>query len=190
MFLFHRYFAAFTRYMPVIGLAVAFGAFAIPRPAFAASTAVVSLTITAPVLATISVSSGTVSCNVSTVVSLTAPCTTSAAITGTVRSTANTITKLTITGAAVNNSTATNSIAPSTFAMTCTDLSTGSVHGTLTLANATPLATSAVSCASWASNGAGNILNIDDTLGFTINSFLVPADTYTAANWTVTLTAS
>jgi hypothetical protein len=74
--------------------------------------------------------------------------------------------------------------------MTCTDASTGTVHGALSVASATPLATTAVSCASWASNAAGNVVNLSDTLAFTINSFLVPADTYTATNWTVTLTAS
>jgi hypothetical protein len=190
MFLFQRYLAASRGFWRLIGLAVVFVAAAIPSSALAASTAVISLTIAAPVLATITVTSGTVTCNISTVVSLVAPCTTSASITGDVRSTANTITNLTITGAAVNNSAATNSIAASTFKMTCTDASTGTVHGTLTAANATPLSTSAVSCASWASNASGNVLNIDDTLGFTINSFLVPADTYTAANWTVTLSAS
>jgi hypothetical protein len=60
----------------------------------------------------------------------------------------------------------------------------------LTVATASALSTSAVACASWAANAQGNILTLSDALAFTINSFLVPADTYTAANWTVTLTAS
>jgi hypothetical protein len=74
--------------------------------------------------------------------------------------------------------------------MTCTDSSVGTQHGALTTASASALSTSAVPCASWAANTQGNILTLSDTLAFTINSFLVPADTYTAANWTVTLTAS
>jgi len=163
---------------------------ALSSAAQAATTGTISANITAPVLATITVSSGTVTCDVTSTLSLVAPCTSSAAITGNVRSSRNTVTSLTVTGAPVNNATSTNSIAPSAFAMTCTNTSTGTQHGALTLASASPLSTSAVACASWAANAQGNILALDDTLAFTLDSFLVPADTYTAANWTVTLTAS
>jgi hypothetical protein len=156
----------------------------------AATTGTITANITAPVLATITVTSGTIACDVTSALSLVAPCTSSAAISGSVRSSRNTVTSLTVTGAPVNNATSTNSIAPSAFAMTCTNASTGTQHGAVTLASASPLSTSAVACASWAANAQGNILSLSDTLAFTLNSFLVPADTYTAANWTVTLTAS
>jgi hypothetical protein len=162
----------------------------VPATAQAATTGTVSANITAPVLATITVSSGTVTCNVTSTLSTTAPCTSSAAISGNVRSSRNTVTSLSVTGAAISNSTATFSVAPAAFAMTCADASTGTQHGALTLASATALSTSAVNCASWAANGQGNVLSLSDTLSFTLNSFLVPADTYTPANWTVTLTAS
>jgi hypothetical protein len=161
-----------------------------PLAAQAATTGTIAANITAPVLATITVTSGTVTCNVTSTLSTAAPCTSSAAVTGSVRSSRNTVTSLTVTGAAINNSTSTNAIAPSAFAMTCVDASTGTLHGALSVASASALSTSAVSCASWAANAQGNVLSLNDTLAFTLNSFLVPADTYTAANWTVTLTAS
>jgi hypothetical protein len=74
--------------------------------------------------------------------------------------------------------------------MTCIDSSTGATHGALTVASASALATTAVPCASWAANAQGNVLTLSDALAFTLNASLVPADTYSPANWTVTLTAS
>ncbi|MGB8266227.1 MAG: hypothetical protein WCE44_07910 [Candidatus Velthaea sp.] len=185
-----RSFPVTRRPARIFAAACVLVASALPVSTFASSTGVVSLTISAPVLATITVTSGTVTCNVTSAMSTTAPCTTSASISGYVRSSYNTITKLTVTGAAVNNSAVTYSVPATAFAMTCTDASSGGTHGALTVANATPLSTSAVSCASWAANAAGNVLNLSDNLAFTINSYLVPADTYTATNWTITLTAS
>ena len=159
-------------------------------PAQAATTGTLSASVVAPVLSTIAVTNGTVTCSVATIVSLAAPCTTGTAVSGSVRSSRNTVTSLTVTGAAINNSGATNNVPASAFAMTCTDSSTGTQHGALTVANAAPLSTSAVSCANWAANPTGNILSLSDALAFTVNAFLVPADTYTATNWTVTLSAS
>jgi hypothetical protein len=180
----------FNRFLTTAASAAIIAALIIPNAASAATTGTITANITAPVLATITVSSGTVTCDVTSSLSATSPCTSSAAISGSVRSSRNTVTSLTVTGAAINNSGATASIAPSAFAMTCVDASTGTQHGALTVANASALSTSAVPCASWAANAGGNILSLSDTLAFTLNSFLVPADTYTAANWTVTLTAS
>lgn len=180
----------FKRFLTAATATAIIAAAIIPATAQAATTGTITANITAPVLATITVSSGTVTCDVSGSLSLTSPCTSSAAISGSVRSSRNTVTALTVTGAAINNAGATNSVPASAFAMSCTDASTGTQHGALTLASAAALSTSAVNCASWAANAGGNILSLSDTLAFTINSFLVPADTYTASNWTVTLTAS
>jgi hypothetical protein len=180
----------FNRILKTAASAAVLAALILPGAAQAATTGTLTANITAPVLATITVSSGTVTCDVTSTISTTAPCTSSAAIAGSVRSSRNTITSLTVTGAVINNASSTNTIAPSAFAMTCTDSSVGTQHGALTTASASALSTSAVPCASWAANTQGNILTLSDTLAFTINSFLVPADTYTAANWTVTLTAS
>jgi len=178
------------RFLTTAASAAVIAALIIPNAAAAATTGTITANITAPVLATITVSSGTVTCDVTSSLSATSPCTSSAAISGSVRSSRNTITSLTVTGAAISNSGATNSVAPSAFAMSCLDASTGTQHGALTVASASALSTSAVACASWAGNAGGNILSLSDTLAFTLNSYLVPADTYTAANWTVTLTAS
>src|SRR5471030_303084 len=180
----------FKRFITATITTAIIAAVIIPATAQAATTGTITANITAPVLATITVSSGTVTCDVSSTLSLVAPCTSSAAITGSVRSSRNTVTSLTVTGAAISNSGATNSIAPSAFAMSCVDSSTGTQHGALTVASASALSLSAVPCASWAANAQGNILSLNDSLAFTLNSFLVPADTYTPANWTVTLTAS
>ncbi len=162
----------------------------LPCVAQAATTGTITVSLTAPVLATITVSSGTVTCDVTSALSAAAPCSSAASISGGVRSSRNTITSITVTGAAISNASSTNTIAPSAFAMTCSDASVGPQHGALTVASASALSSGAVPCASWAANAQGNILTLNDTLAFTINSFLVPADTYTAANWTVTLTAS
>ncbi|MGB8266228.1 MAG: hypothetical protein WCE44_07915 [Candidatus Velthaea sp.] len=178
------------RFLTVAAAVAIMTAFGFPIGAQAASTGTVTVNITAPVLATITVSNGTISCDTTSVISLLAPCTSSATISGSVRSSRNTATSLTITGVAISNSSSTNSVSPSAFAMTCVDSSTGAQHGALTVASATALSTSTVPCASWAANAQGNILSISETLSFTVNSYLVPADTYTASNWTVTLSAS
>jgi hypothetical protein len=180
----------FKRFITAVASAAIIAAIVIPNAAQAATTGTITANITAPVLATITVSSGSVTCDVSATLSLVSPCTSSAAITGSVRSSRNTVTSLTVTGVAISNASSTNSIAPSAFAMSCADASTGTQHGALTVASASALSTSAVNCASWAANAGGNVLSLSDTLSFTLNSFLVPADTYTASNWTVTLTAS
>src|SRR5476651_923032 len=173
------------RLLTAAASAALLAALIIPATAQAATTGTITANITAPVLATITVSSGTVTCDVTSTISTTSPCTSSAAISGSVRSSRNTVTSLTVTGAAISNSGATNTIAPSAFAMTCLDASTGTQHGALTVASASALSLSAVPCASWAANAQGNILSLNDSLAFTLNSFLVPADTYTPANWTV-----
>src|SRR5476649_2852646 len=130
----------FKRFITTVASAAIIAAIVIPNAAQAATTGTITANITAPVLATITVSSGSVTCDVSATLSLVSPCT------------------------------------------SCADASTGTQHGALTVASASALSTSAVNCASWAANAGGNVLSLSDTLSFTLNSFLVPADTYTASN--------
>jgi hypothetical protein len=155
------------------GVAVGVGlVFASASSAPAAST--ISVSLNAPVLATISVSTGSVSC----------PSTQSscpgATITGLIRSSRNQMSRIVVSATS-------DSPVLSPFTMTCADHSTGTLHGVLTLAAAAPIAAGAdVSCASWAANAAGNVIAIDDTMTFTNTG--APLDT--TLNYTVSLVVS
>jgi hypothetical protein len=134
--------------------------------ALAASAIHVSLN--APVLATISVTTGTVTCAAGNL-----PCTSSTSVTGLIRSSRNQVSSIVVSDAAL-----------SPLQMTCADHSTGTMHGALTLAIDAILEPGAdVKCASWGANPMGNVIAVDNTITFT-------SAAASALNFTVSLVVS
>lgn len=173
--------------------ALAFGTMCAPAAA-ASSTANVQVAVTASSQATIGVtySAGTnITCNVGTSVSGYVACTNTATLAGAFRSSKTDTggSSVSITGATISG-TGSNSIPPSAFEMTCTGGTTGSPEdpGTPgTLASALALSSSAVNCQSW----SGEIIaNYSLVVSLMLDSGQVPADTYTATNFTATATAN
>jgi len=154
----------------IIGLGV--GASLIPLGANAGTLAV---SLNAPVLATISVTAGTVSCEAGHL-----PCIGSTSVTGVIRSSRNQISRIVVSGVSEPTPAA-------AFAMTCADHSISSLHGALTLADVAPVIPgSDVTCATWAANPMGNVIAVDDTITFT-NASPSPG---AALNFTVSLVVS
>lgn len=152
----------------VVGLGV--GAFFTPS----ANAGTLAVSLDAPVLATISVTTGTVSCAAGHL-----PCIGSTSVTGLIRSSRNQVSRIVVS--------TTPSAQPASFAMTCADHSTSSLHGALTVADVAILTPgSEVTCAAWAANPAGNVIAVNDTIIFTNAGSSLDA----ALNFTVSLVVS
>jgi len=138
----------------------------------ALATSAIHVSLNAPVLATISVTTGTVTCEAGHL-----PCTSSTSVTGLIRSSRNQASSIVVSNAIAADG-------PALFAMSCTDRSTGTLHGALTLASDAVLAPGTeVKCASWAANPAGNVIAVDNTITFTGAESALP-------NFTVSLVVS
>jgi len=141
----------------------------------AANAATIAVSLNAPVLATISVTTGTVSCAAGHL-----PCIGSTSVTGLIRSSRNQMSRIVVSAAPAATQT-------SSFAMTCADHSTSVLHGALTLADAAIVTTgSDTTCATWAPNPAGNVIALDNVITFTNAGVAAPA----SLDFTVSLVVS
>jgi hypothetical protein len=153
-------------------------------PAAAANT--FNVQVTAPTVATITVSSpGNVTCAPGNAVTGVVACTNTVNATGAIRSSKGGTASLTATAvAATIVGTAGNSLPVSAIQMTCADAGSTGTHGTATLASADASTTAGTSCASWA---GPNVFTYNVNLTFGIDASQVNADTYTlSSGWTVT----
>jgi hypothetical protein len=152
-------------------IALGVGASFVP---LAANAGTLAVSLNAPVLATISVTTGTVSCAAGHL-----PCIGSTSVTGLIRSSRNQVSRIVVSG--------TSESAPAAFAMSCADHSISTLHGALTLADVALVTPgSDVTCAAWAANPTGNVIAVDDTITFTNTSSSPDA----ALNFTVSLVVS
>ena len=160
----------------------------------ATSTATVNVAVSALASATIGAtySSGSnVLCDVGTTVVGLVACASTVTLAGNIRTTVADTggASVTLTGASIAG-TGANAIAPTALRMTCTGGTTaGATYpGTAgTLAAATPLSTSAVTCQSW----TGTVVDSYSLVAaLEIDASKVPADTYTLTGFTATATAN
>jgi hypothetical protein len=163
---------AVRRSLAAVIVGVGVGASFMP---LAASAGTLAVSLNAPVLATISVTTGTVSCAAGHL-----PCIGSTSVTGLIRSSRNQMSRIVVSG--------TSESAPAAaFAMTCADHSISTLHGALTLADVALITPgSDVTCAAWAPNPTGNVIAVDDTITFTNANASLGA----ALNFTVSLVVS
>jgi hypothetical protein len=152
-------------------------------PAAAANTFAVQ--VTAPTVATITVSGGTVACAPGNVVTGIVACTNTINATGAIRSSKGGTASLSASAAAATIvGTLTNTIPVAAILMTCADAGSTGTHGTATFASAAASTTVGTSCASWA---GPNVFTYNVNLTFGIDASQVNADTYTlSSGWTVT----
>ncbi len=175
-------------------LATGIGLATISAPAFATSaTQSVSVNVVAATEATIAVaySAGSnISCAVGTAVVGPVACTNTATLSGSIRTTVLDTggTSVTLTGANIVG--LANTIAPTALTLACTGGLTGTptfggVAGTLPTAAA--MSTAPTTCQSW----TGTVVDTYSLIAtLSIDAGKVPADTYTAANFTATVTAN
>ncbi len=164
-----------------------------PASATTTASSSVSVAVTAATQATIGVaySSGSaITCAVGTSVSGSVACSTTATVSGTIRSTYSNASgsQVAITGAAITGSGG-SSIPASAFSMSCTGGTIGSptYGGTQTLATALALSTSAANCSSW----TGTVVSAYNlVLSLSLNSAMVPADTYTTTGFTAAVSTT
>lgn len=155
----------------------------------AAATNTFNVQVTAPTVATITVTSTTVTCAPGNAVTGIVPCTNTVNATGAIRSSAaGTATLSTTAVAATIAGTAGNSIPVSAISMSCADNGSSTTHGAATFANAAASSTAGTQCASWA---GPNVFTYNVNLTFGIDASKVNADTYTlSSGWTVLASAT
>jgi hypothetical protein len=152
----------------------------------AAATNTFNVQVTAPTVATVTVSAPlNVICNPGTTVVGVVACTNTVNATGTIRSSKGGTSSITASAvSATIVGTALNTIPVSAISMTCVDAGSTGTHGAATFAAGSASTTAGTSCASWV---GPNVFTYNVNLSFGIDSSLVNADTYTlSSGWTVT----